>query len=245
VNFLPEKELQAAVSSTVTKVEGENIFFNGHNVSELMLNATFSQTMYLAATGKMPDVKISKMIDCILNSLATETVQMPSTVCARIAAENGAKLNTAIAGGVCAMDYHHGLHIEESMAILKHSIKDMHDISLNVDDQAEITVQHYHNKSFYLHGYGNKFHSVDSRVTKLLDKATELGYHGEYVKLAEAIAPAYKNVFQLDMPLNLEGLVAAILLEIGIEPEAGPSFFILARIPCLVANIIEVKGWKK
>lgn len=241
MNFLSEKEAR----SNVSKVEGENIFFNGHNVSELMLNATFSQAMYLSATGRMPDVKVSKMIDCILNSLVAETATMPSTACSRLAAETGAKLNTAIAGGVCAMDYHHGLHIEESMAILKHSIKDMQDINLGIEEQAEITVQHYHNKSFYLHGYGNKFNSVDSRVTTLLNKAEELGYNGNYVKLAQAIAPAYKSVFKLDMPLNLEGLVAALLLEIGIEPEAGPSFFILARIPCLVSNIIEVKGWKR
>ncbi|HOT76931.1 MAG TPA: hypothetical protein PK467_14170, partial [Candidatus Wallbacteria bacterium] len=74
-------------------------------------------------------------------------------------------------------------------------------------------------------------------------KARQLGFEGNYVKLAKAISPAYKNIFSLDMPLNIEGLAAAILLEIGVPPECGPAFFIAARLPFIFTSISEIKGW--
>ncbi len=230
--------------SRVSTTEGQNLLFKNANIVELMNNATFSQSFYLAVTGKTPDIKISQMIDCILISMITETAVSPSTLCSKIAANTGGDLNAAIAAGVCSMDKKHGLQFKEIMSELSSSIKDMHEINLSIDEQAEITVQHANDRKVSLPGYGNEFNSVDIRVQKLLEKAKELGFDGNYVKLALSIETAYKNVFNLDLPLNLEGIVCAILLEMGINPEAGPSFFMMARIPCLVANIIDIKGWK-
>lgn len=230
--------------SGISTVEGQNLLFKNTSVVELMNNATFSQSFYLAVTGKTPDIKVSRMIDGILIAMVTETEVSPSTLCSKVAANTGADFNAAIAAGVCSMDKNHGLQLKEIMSELRSSIKDMHEINLNVDEQAEITVQHASDRKVSLPGYGKQFNSVDIRVQKLLEKAKELGFDGNYVKLAQSIEVAYKNVFSLDLPLNLEGVTGAILLEIGISPEAGPAFFMMAKIPCLVANIIDIKGWK-
>jgi len=230
--------------SRVSATEGQTLLFKNASVVELMNNATFSQSFYLAVTGKTPDIKISQMIDCILIAMVTETEVSPSTLCAKVAANTGADLNAAIAAGVCAMDKSHGLQLKEIMSELSSSIKDMHEINLSIDEQAEITVQHANDRKISLPGYGKQTSSVDIRVQKLLEKAKELGFDGNFVKLAQSIEVAYKNVFSLDLPLNLEGVTGAILLEIGISPEAGPAFFMMAKIPCLVANIIDIKGWK-
>jgi citrate synthase len=225
-------------------MEGQNLLFKNAGVVELMNNATFSQSFYLAVTGKTPDLNVSRMIDSLLIAMVTETEVAPSTLCAKIAANTGADFNAAIAAGVSAMDKNHGLQLKEIMSELSSSIKDMHEINLSIDEQAEITVQHASDRKVSLPGYGKQFNSVDIRVQKLLEKAKELGFDGNFVKLAQSIEVAYKNVFSLELPLNLEGVTGAILLEIGICPEAGPAFFMMAKIPCLVANIIDIKGWK-
>lgn len=235
--------LEKIEKNSSIKTEGEMIFFNGANVTELMANATFSQGAFLSLTKKLPDPKTTQMLDCTLLALMPETSASPSSLCAKISAKTGSKINSAVSAGVGAMDEKHGLHIKECMNILKESIRDMHDVGLNTDEQAEIAVQQSQDRGSFIPGYGTHNCGVDIRVDRLIDKAKELGFEGNYVKLAKAIAPAYKTIFGLDMPLNIEGLAAAIFLEIGVTPECGPALFILAKLPFLFSGVAEIKGW--
>jgi len=41
------------------------------------------------------------------------------------------------------------------------------------------------------------------------------------------------------LPVNVDGAMAAVLLDIGIPPELGNPFFMIARVPGLVAHIHE------
>ncbi len=235
--------LEKLEKTAAIKIEGEKIFFHNTNVTELMANATFSQTIFLSLVKKLPDAKTTQMIDCVLIALMPETSASPSSLCAKISARAGAKFNSAVSAGVCAMDEKHGLHIKECMVILKESIKDMHEVGLDIDEQAEIAVQQSQDRGSFIPGYGTHNSGVDIRVGDLAEKARQLGFEGNYVKLAKAISPAYKNIFSLDMPLNIEGLAAAILLEIGVPPECGPAFFIAAKMPFIFTSISEIKGW--
>jgi citrate synthase len=40
-------------------------------------------------------------------------------------------------------------------------------------------------------------------------------------------------------PINVDGAMAAVLLDIGIPPELGNTFFMIARVPGLVAHVYE------
>jgi citrate synthase len=235
--------LEKFETSKSIKVEGGNIFFQNASVIELMANASFSQAIFLSLTQKMPDAKTTQMIDSVLTALMPETAASPSSLCAKISASTGAKLNSAVSAGVAAMDERHGLHLKECMDILKDSIRDMQEIGLDVGEQAEIAVQQSQVRGSVIPGYGTHNSGVDIRVERLDARAKELGFEGNFVKLAKAISPAYKTIFSLDMPLNIEGIAAAILLEIGIAPEKGPAFFMIAKLPFLFAGISEVKGW--
>lgn len=235
--------LEKYETSNSIKIEGDNIFFQGVSVAELMTNASFSQVIYLSLTKKLPDAKTTQMIDSVLTALMPETAASPSSLCAKISAAAGAKLNSAASAGVAAMDDRHGLHFKECMEILKDSIRDMQEIGLDVPEQAEIAVQQSQVRGSVIPGYGTHNSGVDMRVEKLSARAKELGFEGNFVKLAQAISPAYKTIFNLDMPLNIEGIAAAILLEIGVAPEKGPAFFIIAKLPFVFAGISDVKGW--
>jgi citrate synthase len=41
------------------------------------------------------------------------------------------------------------------------------------------------------------------------------------------------------LPINVDGAIAAILVDLEIPPDIGNAFFIMARIPGLVAQIFE------
>ena len=42
-----------------------------------------------------------------------------------------------------------------------------------------------------------------------------------------------------DLPINVDGAIGAILCEMGFPPEIGNTFFIMSRIPGLIAHIHE------
>ncbi len=41
------------------------------------------------------------------------------------------------------------------------------------------------------------------------------------------------------LPVNVDGAMAALLLDLGIPPELGNTFFMMARVPGLVAHVYE------
>jgi citrate synthase len=43
------------------------------------------------------------------------------------------------------------------------------------------------------------------------------------------------------LPINVDGAIAALLCDLGIPPEIGNAFFIISRVPGLVAHIHEEK----
>ena len=55
--------------------------------------------------------------------------------------------------------------------------------------------------------------------------------------------PRRRSAAQLGkrLPINVDGAIAAVLCDLGIQPEIGNAFFIIARVPGLVAHVHEEK----
>ena len=41
------------------------------------------------------------------------------------------------------------------------------------------------------------------------------------------------------LPLNVDGAIGVVLCELGVDPALGNAFFIISRVPGLVAHIVE------
>jgi citrate synthase len=64
---------------------------------------------------------------------------------------------------------------------------------------------------------------------------------GKYVRIARAIEKSLEDLLGKTLPINVDGAIAALLCELEISPEIGNAFFIIARVPGLVAHIHEEK----
>ncbi len=69
--------------------------------------------------------------------------------------------------------------------------------------------------------------------------ASDLGFAGRHVELARAFEPAADEVFGRPLPMNIDGAMAAILLELGLDPRLGKAFYVIARAPGLAAHVFE------
>jgi hypothetical protein len=91
-------------------------------------------------------------------------------------------------------------------------------------------------------GIGHRLHTHDPRALKLLAMAYELDLEGEHVRLmrvvdqalAEALGPDHARVH-----VNVDGAIAAICGDLGLDHEFGNALFIISRVPGLIAHAHE------
>lgn len=219
----------------ITKIEPNKISVRGYRIDHLMGKVSFPQVIYLILKGELPDEKVGRMIDAILVSSIDHGATPPSTLAARTIASTGSPLNAALAGGILAIYKYHGGAIENAM-------KQYIEIVVKggeIKEEAERFVRSKLESKQIVFGFGHRYHKNDPRTAKLFSLAEELGFKGKYVETAIAIAEAIEKIKGKKLPINVDGAIAAILCELGFPPELGNAFFIMARIPGLIAHIYE------
>jgi len=225
--------------TAITKVEPNKLLLRGYRIDELMGSISFGQAVFLAIKGALPSEKEARMIDAMLVSSIDHGVTPPSCLAARTIASGGAPLNAALAGGIIAISKHHGGAIEDSMKVIQEAVRRKRERKKTEEEMANIILAEYKEKNERLPGYGHRIHTKDPRTLKLFQIATDLGIAGDYVRMAKAIENALEQNSGKRLPINVDGAIAALLCEMDFPPELANAFFIIARIPGLVAHVYE------
>jgi len=71
--------------------------------------------------------------------------------------------------------------------------------------------------------------------------ADELNIAGEYISLARKFEAELEKTLGKKLPINVDGAIAALLCEMDFDVNFANAFFMIARIPGLVAHIYEEK----
>jgi len=225
--------------TAITKVEPNKLLLRGYRIDELMGNISFSQAVFLAIKGELPTEKEARLIDAMLVSSIDHGVTPPSCLSARTIASTGAPLNAALAGGVLSISRHHGGAIEDSMKVLQTAVRRKKDTNKTANEVAIVLLKEFKEKNRRFPGFGHRIHTKDPRTIRLFQLASDLGIAGEHVEMAKAIEDAIKQESGKALPTNVDGALAAVLCEMNFPPELANGFFILARIPGLIAHVYE------
>ena len=225
--------------TAITKVEPNKLLLRGYRIDELMGNITFAQAVFLAIKGELPSEKEARMIDAMLVSSIDHGVTPPSCLSARTIASAGSPLNAALAGGILAISKHHGGAIEDSMKVIQEAVRRKRKMNKTEEEMAHIILTEYKEKNKRLPGFGHRIHTKDPRTIKLFQIASDLGIAGEYVGMAKALEDTMEQSSGKRLPINVDGAIGALLCEMQFPSELANAFFILARIPGLVAHVYE------
>lgn len=219
-------------TAITTHVEGKPHVY-GYDLTKLAGEASFARVIYLILKGEMPDKNAEKMIDAMLVVAIDHGVEPSSVVAARNVYSGGSPVQAAVAAGTLAFGEFHGGAIEQAMENFKEYLGT--EPKKMVDDFAKAGKR--------IAGFGHRLYTVDPRTEKLLSLAQELGFYGKYVKFAksleEELARSTSSGQAKKLPLNVDGIFAALLLEMEFNPKVGKGFFIIARTPGLVAHVVE------
>ncbi|MFG0259275.1 MAG: citryl-CoA lyase [Phycisphaerales bacterium JB041] len=215
--------------------DGE-ILARGVPIAELIGGMGFVDMLFFQLQARYPTEKERAMMDAYLVSLCEHGVTSPSTHGARVAASVRAPFAASaisfIAGALGP--YHFGA-LERAM-----------DELVELDRSGETPtrfVERHAAAGERIWGYGHRFHKsepgpdaaaphhecVDPRVRALTHLADELGWEGVHLANVREIGRllyARKRV-----PINIDGVAAGLLLDMGFDPGSAMLFVIVGRLP--------------
>lgn len=225
--------------SAITKIEPNKVAVRGYPIDQLMGSVSFGEMVYLVLKGELPEPEIGRLMDAIMVSSVDHGVTAPSALAARTVASGGAPLTTAIAGGIMTINRHHGGAIEGCMKVLNELVAYKHENGIDAQTAAREKMAEFRAKKLRVPGYGHRVHTDDPRTRRLFALAEEAGVAGEYIEMAHALRDAMKEALNRDLPMNVDGGIAAVLCELGFPPELGNGFFAISRTVGLTAQVYE------
>lgn len=219
----------------ITKVEPNRVLLRGYDLAQLIGHYSFGDVVYLLLSGVLPEGKQGEMMEAILVALADHGLAAVSADTVRFVASAGVPLQASVAAGIIAMGDWHGGAIEEAARMFQEAAPQ----GKEVKTLASQVVRAYQQAGRRMSGYGHPYHSDDPRTLRLLELAQEWGLAGGHIALARAIERELERQAGRKLPLNVEGAVAAIISDLGLDWRLGKGFFVIARAAGLVAHAFE------
>ncbi len=226
-------------SQPITKIEPNKVAVRGFKIDELMGQVPFSYVVYLVLRGELPTPAQGRVMDAILVSSVDHGATPPSALAARTVASGGAPLTTGIAAGIMTINRHHGGAIEDAMRMLLSAVARKKEKGQDAQTCAREIVAEYRAQKKRLPGYGHRIHTDDPRTKKLFAIAAQEGLAGEYVEMGQALREATKEATGKDLPMNVDGGIAAVLCELKFPPEMGNGLFAISRVVGLTAHVFD------
>lgn len=225
--------------TAITDVKPNKIVMRGYPLDELLGRISFARAIYLVLKGEFPSPEVGKLIDAIFVSSIDHGASPPSILAARTVASTGGELNSAIAAGVLAISRFHGGAIEEGQRLFMEIAKRAAESGVDEKKVVKDVLDEMKAEGKRASGFGHRLHTKDPRTLKLFSLAEELGLAGKHVRIARAVEKVLGEQMGKVLPINVDGAIAALLCDLGIPAEIGNAFFIISRVPGMVAHIHE------
>jgi len=218
----------------------DHIRVRGHDVLDLMRGATFSDLIFLLHHERVPTPAERRLVDAILIGSADHGAGAPSCAAARLAASgNRQSPSAAIAAGVLTIGDEHGGAGSSCMALIAATLERSRRDARALDETARLVVDEARAAKTRLPGFGHRVHAtIDPRVDVLFGLAEESGLAGDGVRVVRALERAIAERIT-PLPINIDGALAAVLVDLGFPPLMGMLLFVVARVAGISAEVLE------
>lgn len=232
-------------STALTSIEENRILVRGYPIDELMGRVSFGDAVFLLLTGELPSRTITRLIDAILVGFIDHGVTPPPTLAARHATTAGAGVNNAIAAGVLSFGQNYGSDVGLCQKMLEDGLEMAGSSMLFASGAADLAEHLVQRDRIPPPGYGHRVHSVDPRVTRLLQLALELEtdhLYTQYLRALENALARHPALAEERLPINIDGAIAAVCGDLGLPVGISEGLAIISRVPGLLAHTLEERA---
>ncbi len=234
---------ETGISDIVSTEDEEEVMVRGHRLSDLVGDVSFAEMMFLLIKGHLPSKPQAKVLDALLVASIEHGIAPPSMI-SRCLASYGSPIQAAVAGGVLAIgDWMGGAGEQIAQLLVEHLGPLEREHSTHQDEAlrevARKIVAAARHSNQRIPGFGIPLHRADPRTPKLLGLAQAEGVYGHYCRLATLIEGELETFSGHRIPMNLDGVGAAIILDLGFPWRSARMFIITPRTVSMGAHYLE------
>ena len=223
----------------VTDSGPDSIRIRGYDVTDLMGRCGFADLLFLLHRSRLPSAGERRLVDAMLIASADHGPGAPSALAARVVASGNRRApEAAVAAGILAIGDYHGGAGEQCFALLAEGIAWARREERSLAEAAGWLVERAVSRATRLPGFGHRTHAEDPRTGVLFALAREHGVAGDGMTLIEAIRTEASRRIR-PLPINVDGALGAVLLDLGFAPVAARFFFLVGRVAGLTAHVAE------
>jgi citrate synthase len=227
-------------TTSLSETTAETITIRGYDIAELVGSVPFAAVVHLLYTGELPDPPTARLIDALMVASIDHGAGAPSVLAARTAVSGGATLQAAAAAGLLTLGEFHGAAVDSSMRAIASVVDATRASGSNLTSAADDLVADWRAHGKRIPGFGHRQHKRrDPRLDRLLSIARNADLSGEHLAAAEALEAALTRAVGKPTPINIDGVMAAILNEVGFPSDLGNALFIASRLPGILAHANE------
>ena len=217
--------------TSITDIKNGEEVVRGHQLENLVQNHSFVETVFLILTKRLPEANEKRVFDAILTSVIDHGPGVASVMNARVSASAKNPIHASLAAGLLGFGDRHGMAVEGAMNFFQEHLR---------EEDVPGLVARLKEQKFRIPGYGHTvFTDHDPRARLLYQIATDEGVYGEHSVFSLGVHKALNDISSRQLPLNVDGAIAAILSDMGFDPRLGNALFLIGRVPGLIAHIIE------
>lgn len=225
---------QDAPFSAITTSDAHSIRVRGHDLcTEVIGKMDFTSYFWLMVTGVRPTEVQTFFANAVLAAIAEHGL-VPSVVAARMTYAAGPE---AFQGAVAAGLLGCGSVVLGSAEIAGRFLAA---VAADGPGAAEAHVRALRAQKKAIPGFGHPQHSEgDPRANLLLRLAREKGVAGAHIAALDAVGAALPAVLGRSLPVNVNGAIPAVMLDVGFPLAALKGISLVARTAGLVAHLTE------
>jgi citrate synthase len=219
---------------------GENeILVRGYPLEELIGNLSYSEGVMLALKGRMPSGPERSVLDAVLVCLLDHGFISATVPAARFVASANPSVQAGVAAGVLAMGQN-AVSPAHACALIDDALA-RRDAGTDADEVAEAIVSEYRAGKRRLPGFGHPSHTDgDPRAVRIEEVAAEAGFVSDRLDMYKRIhAEFVRQSGRTDIPINIDGMMAAVLPEMGFTPDEITVLAMLSYLPGIAAHVLE------
>jgi citrate synthase len=220
------------------------LFDNIPRLSGLDGTAPFSRYIWTALTGRTEfDEKKARLFEAMMVASVDHGVTPPSAQATIIAATARTSYEVAVAQGVGVITDVHGGAGMAAAELFAECVE--RGAGGDLETAIKQVVDEYMASGKRIKGLGHRIHSRDPRRDAIWALAEESGVAGRHVEASKLIGQVFKSVKGKDLPINVDGVIGAVVADLGLEPVMAKVIFIYGRIAGLSAHYFEEVATQK
>ncbi|MBC5784464.1 citryl-CoA lyase [Ramlibacter sp. USB13] len=230
-------------TTEIVDIQPGKIGIRGYPIQQLIGNVSFPEMIWLMLRGEVPRADQAKLLEAALVAAVDHGPHAPSIAISRMAVTCGLPINGAMASAINALDDIHGGAGQQCMELLQEIDQALAGSEPSIEVVEAVLASYVERNGKIIPGFGHRWHGTDPRAVRLVAIVREAQARGtvagRYTTIATLVEEALGRKKGTRIPMNIDGITAAIYLELGFPAPLGRGLFILSRSVGILSHAWE------